>query len=1242
MMQRVLLRFLGAILLALAAFVAAISGNAVSAQASTGCNALEKNLRSLISSSTSLNVIKLQTNAFRECMASQADSLSVGSTLTSGGMFYSIITSANTYKIFGGRDVALSAAADYRYILDGQSPYSMPTKDCSIYSKKLLAGASGDVALMSKAAQASTVCYVNSQRLPRGTISVAGLKSVGSTLNASVEGVFSNVGSTYQWYANGKSIAGATSRSLFLDKDFDGKTVRVSVTFFGKGLTSVTKSSTDFIIGVSTPVISLAPIPTISGDNKVGSSLSVVTGVWDTDASLTYQWLRNGTPISGANAQTYTISLLDSGTSVSVKVTGSKPGAISVTRTSSDISISQKNLELTPTPSLSGEARIGGILTVQTGDWDPGVTLRFQWLRNGSNIALASSSSYAIKTEDALSRISIRVTGSKPGFATVSKESSYLVVPNDSFVLAPVPLIAGEARVGNSLNVDSGKWDEGVTLKVQWLNNGSSIAGATTSSYQLAPQDVGDKISVSVTGSKPGFTSLVRISSSLTVSFGTLNPVPTPIVTGVHAVGRLLNADAGLWVTGTALSYQWLRSDLPISGATSSAYAITASDNGEKISVRVSGTKSGYLSESRSSIPQLVHSGMLVLTPIPSINGIARTGVTLNLANVVWDSGVTTSYQWIKDGNPIIGETTFEYLIKAGDVGSKIGVRVTGSKPGFDTVVRESQTLQINLGVFAASPIPSISGFVGGVAQAGRTITAKTGIWDSGVSFNYEWLRDGAPISGANSIDYTLSKEDISSRVSVRIIGTKPGYEDSVRTSQPSPIVTVLAVVPGSAPSVTGLYYIDRALTAKTSSWENGVTLAYQWLRDGKPIDGATASTYVQTIDDYKKSITVRVTGSKSGYLPASVTSYPSGVLVGLGIFFNKPSAVVSGAPRVGNSVNVGIAGAWDPGVSLSYFWMRDGIVIPNATNSTYLLIGDDHRKTISVLIIASKTNYTSMQIATDPYLVESGLIAPAPIPTVSGLAQTDEILTVNPGTWKDGVTLSYQWLRNSVAIPGATLSNYLVVPSDVGSKISVKVSANRDFYAPISQISASRTISLGIFSYSPTPTVTGSFQVGTTLTALPGDWGSNVTFSFQWLRKGLIIQGATKATYEITPNDAGYNLSVIVKASKAGYVKVENTVTTDLISGVFLAPPPIVFAGIARVGGTLTAMGGWTSGAKVTYQWFRDGVQVSGATSSKFVLKDTDYRTKISVRVTQTRFGYVPLTTASDELRILSATGRL
>lgn len=260
-------------------------------------------------------------------------------------------------------------------------------------------------------------------------------------------------------------------------------------------------------------------------------------------------------------------------------------------------------------------------------------------------------------------------------------------------------------------------------------------------------------------------------------------------------------------------------------------------------------------------------------------------------------------------------------------------------------------------------------------------------------------------------------------------------------------------------------------------------------------------------------------------------------------------------------------------------------------------------------------------------------LLTLMPTPTISGTAQVGAILTANPGTWDEGTSLTYQWMRNGAYIPGATQASYTVSASDVGKQITVAVSATKPGYSPARKTSAqTSTVAKGVLT-SATPTLSGTPAVGWTVTAVPGEWGpSPVTYTYQWLRGGAAISGATAASYTPVAADAGAMLSVTVTGAKSGYVtKAITSASATVLKGTLSGATPTI-SGTAKVGYTLTARAGTWAPAPVTlgYQWLRNGVAISGATSSTYKLIATDKGKRITVRVTGTKTGYTTLVKTS------------
>ncbi|QXT63965.1 hypothetical protein [Tessaracoccus palaemonis] len=175
-------------------------------------------------------------------------------------------------------------------------------------------------------------------------------------------------------------------------------------------------------------------------------------------------------------------------------------------------------LTKTPTPSISGTARIGKTLKAKAGTWGPGtVTLKYQWLRGGKAITGATKSTYKLTSKDKGAKVSVKVTGSRSGYATVSKTSKS-VTALYSFSKTPKPTISGTAKVGKKLTAKAGTWSPKATLTYRWLRDGKAISGATKKTYTLTTKDKGKKISVKVTGKKKYYATVAKTSATKKIS----------------------------------------------------------------------------------------------------------------------------------------------------------------------------------------------------------------------------------------------------------------------------------------------------------------------------------------------------------------------------------------------------------------------------------------------------------------------------------------------------------------------------------------------------------------------------------------------------------------------------------------------------------------------------------------------------------------------------------------------------
>ncbi|WP_203137202.1 excalibur calcium-binding domain-containing protein [Microbacterium sp. JZ31] len=339
-------------------------------------------------------------------------------------------------------------------------------------------------------------------------------------------------------------------------------------------------------------------------------------------------------------------------------------------------------------------------------------------------------------------------------------------------------VVSGAAKVGSTLTAQASAWAEGAALSYQWLRDGTVIPGATSDTYTVVAPDLGRRLSVRVMGAPAGEEPVTVTSTDVVVAAGTL-VAATPAISGSVRVGSTVKAATGTWTRGTTFSYQWYVNGAAIKGATKSSYALPAGYAGRALTVKVTGSLSGYTAVSKVSAGKSIAAGTLSgATPTIS-DTTPKVGQRISALPGSWTSGVTRKYQWYANGVAIKGATSHVLTVPAGAKGRVLTVKVTGSKSGYATLAKTSRdTAKVAPGTLSGST-PRISGTV----KVGSKVTAVPGTWSSGVTRKYQWYANGAALRGATSHILRIPSSAAGKTLTVKVTGTKAGYSTLVKTS---------------------------------------------------------------------------------------------------------------------------------------------------------------------------------------------------------------------------------------------------------------------------------------------------------------------------------------------------------------------------------------------------------------------------------------------------------------------------
>ena len=218
-------------------------------------------------------------------------------------------------------------------------------------------------------------------------------------------------------------------------------------------------------------------------------------------------------------------------------------------------------------------------------------------------------------------------------------------------------------------------------------------------------------------------------------------------------------------------------------------------------------------------------------------------------------------------------------------------------------------------------------------------------------------------------------------------------------------------------------------------------------------------------------------------------------------------------------------------------------------------------------------------------------------MPTITGTAQVGQTLTAVTTAIMDAdgltsVSYTYQWIRvdggTDADIASATASTYTLVAADQGKTIKVKVSFTDDASNPETLTSAATSMVIAAANNPATgvPTITGTAQVGQTLTAvttaiMDADGLTSVSYTYQWIRvdgTDADIASATASTYTLVAADQGKTIKVKVSfTDDASNPETLTSATTSLVIAAASTNTPATGAptitGTAQVGQTLTAV---------------------------------------------------------------------
>src|SRR5215471_17535580 len=1067
------------------------------------------------------------------------------------------------------------------------------------------------------------------------TYSITRLSATQTTLAASITG--GALGTAYNFSTTETS---ATPANTF---DYLGWHVRSS-----NFAASITFKNLTVTVGLVPPAITTQPV----GATAVEGTTVVLTAAATGSAPLTFQWSKDGAPISGATDTTLTLSNVHVGDSGNYTFTATNPAG-SVTSNVATVVVALAPPVITTRPQS---------LTVSIGDpvtFTVGVTgsapFTYQWQKNGAGIAGATGPSLSISAAQ-LSDAGPYTVIVTNGAGSVTSTAAILTVTT-----APVPPTITTQPASMSIVVGNPVQFSVVAsgtspLNYQWSKEGVPINAATSPTLAITSAATADASSytVAVAYAAGSVTSSAAVLTVLVPPSITTPPVSQTVSAGTPATFSVAAA-------GTApLSYQWRKNGADITGATSATFTLNSvqSVDAGSYAVVVSNAGGSVTSPAAtltvvdpaltisSLFPANAAAGVPIDTPLKITFGVAPTLGTSGLIQIrdaTTSAVVDTIDLAAGTQTRTIGGTVYNYLpvIISGNV-ALIMPHVSLTYNGSYFVTVDPGVFRTTSGVFA--------GIAGNTAWRFSTKPTAPPSGSTALTVAADGTGDFATVQGA--IDFVPAANTARTLIVVR----RGLYQELVHINN-KPLVTlhgedrtgtVIAYANNSNfnPSARSVVGVDTA----------DVTIENLTVRNLTPKGGSQAEAIrtnglrflLRNSDLYSFQDTLQLNGSAyvdSCYIEGDVdfmwgtasayfVNCEANMVTAAGYYVQsrtlqgQPGFVYVNCRLSGAS---GVTGGWlariDPNVfpdsqviyinsAMGPQVQPAGWLLNNATSSSTVRFWEYHSIDLTgAAIDVSQRIASSRQLSdaeatqwSDPQFVLGGWVPQAlPIIQSQPISQTvsagQDVLL---GVGAFGLPApTYQWMKDGAAIASATGPTLLLPAVQAGSAGSYTVAVSNSV-GSVTSSAATLTIATGAGAPSivtppaaQTATISSGATFSVTATGTPAP-------AYQWLKDGAPIAGATSPALSFNAvllSSAGY-YSVTITNSVGSVTSAPVLLTvraTPATAAPVITTQPV--SQIAFVGDTAVFSVAAQGVPPPSYQWLKDGTAITGANASTLTL---------------------------------------
>jgi hypothetical protein len=553
------------------------------------------------------------------------------------------------------------------------------------------------------------------------------------------------------------------------------------------------------------------------------------------------------------------------------------------------------------------------------------------------------------------------------------------------------------------------------------------------------------------------------------------------------------------------------------------------------------------------------------------------------------------SYQWQFNGMAIPGATLSSFAlanVQSANAGNYTAV-ITDAGGAFTSSIALLTVL---------SPPAITADPVSATNLAGSSVSFSAGATGT-TPLTYRWLKSGVTLTnggrltGANSNILTITNLQSSDAADYALSAS-----NAVGVATSAVATLTVLFPPGIVAQPQSLTVGENSNALFTVTASGSAPLSYQWSFNGNSISGATSPSLsfpasASAAGNYAVIITNQVGAATSSVAVLTVLSPP--------VITTNPASATNLA---GSATS--FSGSATGTAPLTYRWLKSGVTLTNG--SRFSGIGSNVL-TITNLQPSDAGDYAlsvsnTAAIATSAVATLTVMVPPAIVAQPQNLTVLEDSNAVFTASASGSVPLSYQWLRNGDAIPGANTSS-LSFPAQVSDAGGYTVVVTNQVGVITSSVATLTVLVPPKFYAEP----------GSSANAL----GSTAQFSatvagtaplaFQWYFNGLTVTNSGRITgafsnsvsiANLQTNDAGDYWLVVTNIAAAA---------TSSVVHLTVALPPTILTQPSNwnvlTGANVSFFATASGTPPLSFQWEHDGADmkdgngVSGAGTSNLNL---------------------------------------